>query len=199
MSASFADPGYLRPYLDAARLHGGGFQTLLWASPATQRVRFDAIVRAFDPVGLTLLDAGCGRGDLWAHLVSTGHPPAAYVGVEAVRELADVARRDVPDEIVFGDFVAEPALLDRGADVVVFCGSLNTADVATFWRCVRAGHDAARRACVFNFLCSPERAWGGHLHWQRPGDVMTLARAIAPAATLLDDYLSGDATVCLPK
>src|SRR5437868_1227064 len=57
-------PDYLEPYLDAARTHGGGFGSLLWASPQTQAARFQAIHRIIDLSGARVLDAGCGRADL---------------------------------------------------------------------------------------------------------------------------------------
>ena len=56
------DPPYLAPYLRAAERHGAGFDTLLWASPRTQEVRFDALRRAAPVGGRTVLDVGCGRG-----------------------------------------------------------------------------------------------------------------------------------------
>src|SRR5687767_15928369 len=85
------DPSYLRPYRAAARAHGAGFGTLLWASPQTQAVRFDAICRLADLRGKSVLDVGCGRADLLEHLVARGIEPADYVGIEAVDELARAA------------------------------------------------------------------------------------------------------------
>jgi hypothetical protein len=49
-------PTYLQPYTRAVKRHGAEF-ALLWASPKTQRQRFEAIVDLVDPTGL-MLDLG---------------------------------------------------------------------------------------------------------------------------------------------
>ena len=63
---------YLSPYLRAATLYGDGFGSLLWASPETQAVRFDAIQRLGDLGGKSVLDVGCGRADLYDFLHARG-------------------------------------------------------------------------------------------------------------------------------
>src|SRR5688500_13135141 len=85
------DPPYLAPYLRAAERHGAGFDALLWASPRTQEVRFDALRRAVPMHGRTVLDVGCGRADLLRFLLDAGVRPRHYVGLEAVPALADAA------------------------------------------------------------------------------------------------------------
>ena len=201
MSVVPRDPSYLRPYRAAARAYGAGFGTLLWASPQTQAVRFEAIRRAADLGGRSVLDVGCGRADLLEHLLARGVVPADYTGIEAVRELADAAeaKRLPRATIVRADFVAEPARLFVGADVVVLSGSLNTADDAAFYATLARAYDAAAEALVFNFLCSPVLAGREYLYWRSPADVTRFARGLTADVTTLDDYLPGDMTVRLGK
>src|SRR5688572_2349212 len=188
---------YLRPYLDAAAAHGAGFQSLLWASPQTQAVRFEAILRITDLSGKSILDVGCGRADLLAHLLNSGVRLADYVGIEAVDALADAAeaKRLPGATIVRADFVAEPVRLFAGAGVVVFSGSLNTADDTVFYSTLARAFDAATEALVFNFLSSTSLAGQPHLYWRRAGDVTRFARSLSSDVRTLDDYLSGDTTV----
>src|SRR3954452_4578701 len=84
-------PPYLAPYVEAARSPGGSFGSLLWASPATQSARFEAIRRIYDPAGRSLLDVGCGRAGYLGSLLDRGIRPAASIGIEAVGPLADAA------------------------------------------------------------------------------------------------------------
>src|SRR3982751_195878 len=84
-------PAYLDPYLRAAKLHGSGFSSLLWACPETQAARFDALVRAIDLSGRKVLDVGCGRGDLMDFLTVRGVRISEYIGIEAVDALAGAA------------------------------------------------------------------------------------------------------------
>jgi SAM-dependent methyltransferase len=201
-------PPYLAPYLRAARLHGGGFGALLWASPYTQAARFDAIRRLGDLAGRSVLDVGCGRADLLDYLLSRGVVPAEYTGIEAVADLAAAARAKGDDSapptrcrrtIVEADFVAEPARLFVGADVVVMSGSLNTAEDETFYATLRTAFAAAGERVVFNFLASPDLAAADYLRWRRPADVVAFARELSADVRTLQDYLPGDCTVAVRK
>src|SRR5882672_8832123 len=147
---------YLEPYRRAASQHGERFGSLLWASPRTQAARFDAICRLADMRGKRVLDAGCGRGDLMDFLMEREVGPREYVGIEAGDELATAAMRKnfAGARIVHGDFVREPKLLDVGADVMVFSGSLNTLDSAQFYLSLRQGWEAGGEVLVFNFLAA---------------------------------------------
>jgi SAM-dependent methyltransferase len=183
---------YLQPYLNAARTHGAGFPSLLWASAHTQRLRFDAITRMVDCAGKFVLDVGCGRADFLDHLHAVGQKPLQYIGIEAVPELASAARAKT-ELIVQADFIAEPKRLFVGADVIVFSGSLNTCDDDSFYRMLDRALDAANLAVVFNFLSSERLASADHLFWRKPADV--IARLAPSQVTRLDDYLLGDTTM----
>ena len=64
---------------------------MLWASPRTQRARFEIIRLMYDRFVRSVLDAGCGRGDYLAYLIEQGTCPSNYIGIEAVGALADAA------------------------------------------------------------------------------------------------------------
>lgn len=201
-NAAAAQP-YLMPYLRAAEKHGGGFPSLLWASPQTQAARFDAIQRLGRPDGKSVLDVGCGRADFLDFLLDRDVRPADYVGVEAVEELAAAAeakrRRMKQVRVLRADFVREPLRLFVGADLVVFSGSLNTLEDAAFYTTVRRAFDACAEAVVFNFLCNPYLAGAEYLRWRRPADVLSFVRQLSPRAETLDDYLHGDFTVAVRR
>ena len=198
-------PPYLRPYLSAAQRYGSGFGTLLWASPKTQAVRFDALIRAAtgDAIrGHRLLDVGCGRADLLDHLRHRRVIPSAYVGLEAVEDLAvAVERKALPAATVIrGDFVRQPELMRSAkADVVVISGSLNTMDADAFHAAVAAAFAAAGRVLAFNFLAGPTLAGASHLTWHRPADVRSFAATLSDDVGYWDDYLRGDATIAVRK
>jgi hypothetical protein len=190
-------PSYLKPYLDAAATHRAGFGSLLWASPATQAARFEAISRIVPLSGRSLLDVGCGRADFLDFLLARGIRPADYIGIEGVDALAAAAEaKRLPDAtIIRADFVAEPVKMFAGADVVVLSGSLNTACDKVFYETLRRARDAAAEALVFNFLCSPLLAGQSYLHWRDPRAVLQFARQHGANVAALDDYLPGDMTV----
>lgn len=207
MSEPSNTPPYLAPYLRAARVHGGGFGSLLWASPYTQAGRFGAIRRlAGDLTARSVLDVGCGRADLLDYLIAQGVVPAEYIGIEAVADLAAAAREKAraPSPpcrrtIIEADFVTDPTRLFVGADAVVLSGSLNTAEDETFYATLRTAFAAARERLVFNFLASPDLAAADYLRWRRPADVLAFARGLSRDVRWLEDYLPGDCTVALGR
>ncbi len=192
---------YLEPYRQAASKHGDRFGSLLWASPRTQRARFDAICRLADMWGRKILDAGCGRADLMDFLREREIQFTEYIGIEAVDELAAAAsRKNLPrTRIIHGDFVREPKLLEVEADVIVFSGSLNTLQREQFYLSLRQGFQAAGEVMVFNFLAAKHIASAQWLTWHHAEDVLQFARGLSPRVRMLDDYLDGDRTIAIYK
>ncbi len=188
---------YLAPYLDAAAEYGAGFSTLLWASPQTQRARFEAIRRAYDLEGRRVLDAGCGRADFLIYLLEHGVRPSEYIGVEAVEPLARAAEAHGLSRarIVRADFVRNPGCLAVGADAIVFSGALNTVDDATFFVTLRHALFASGDACVFNFLSSNHLAGRSYLFWRSPADVKAFLDGLGAQVEVHRGYLTGDCTI----
>ncbi len=120
---------YLDPYREAVDRFGATFDATLWNSREFQRLRFEVLRGMVDLNGLTLLDAGCGLGDLCEHLRERNVQLARYVGVDGVPEIVEAAkRRQLPHaEFHCRDFVADADALRLGRpDVIFFSGSLNT-------------------------------------------------------------------------
>jgi SAM-dependent methyltransferase len=192
---------YLRPYARARGRRERGARALLWDERANQTVRFDAILRHCPIEGRRVLDVGCGPADLLGFLRRRGVAPGHYVGLEAQRWLAQAARRRrYPDcTILEGDFVRDPALLDAGADVVIFSGSLNLLSSAQFFRSLSHAWRGTRRWLAFNFLCSPILTGASYLRWHRRQGVLAWARERAARVRTADDYEDGDCTVVMGR
>ena len=194
-------PKYLRPYHRACREHGAGFHSLLWASPESQAARFTALTRHCAFTGLNILDVGCGRADFLDFLVAHEMQPEHYTGIEAVAELADAARRKAHEDaiIIEDDFISHPGRMLVGADVIVFCGSLNTLSEKQFYDTLTVACDAAAQALAFNFLCSSQLAAADWLTWHRRDKVLDFARRLCPFVVMDDSYIDGDCTVVMRK
>ncbi len=195
------ETSYLQPYQNALRSQGDVFQSLLWASPATQEARFQALLDVQPMHDRTLLDVGCGYADFLQFLRLQGVNPMHYVGLEALPAFAQKARTKCHGHamIVEGDFVADPIKMFVGAEIVVFCGSLNTLDRATFYKTLDRAYAATAEVLLFNFLCSPELAGRDYLTWHDPVEVLRFCRTLSANVELSDAYLSGDATVKITK
>jgi SAM-dependent methyltransferase len=83
-------------YGEKYRRHGVSAEAVGWQSAAKQRQRFDVLCAVGDLQGKTLLDVGCGFGDLLANLKDRGIR-AQYHGVDVMDSFVSVARANHPD------------------------------------------------------------------------------------------------------
>jgi len=212
-----ADSPYLEPYREAVELRGSGFEALLWRSREFQERRFQTIVEMAPPSGRVCADLGCGRADLLSWMEREGVSRGRYVGVEGIPELARYCRARIADEkladaeIIDADFagdagVFESLVRDRGVDMMVFSGSLNTFDekhaLRVLDRAWAAFESRTGSVLVFNFLSTfhppganpkPRPA-----HRFNPVRMLDWSLRRTRLTRLCHDYLGGhDATIAM--
>lgn len=86
-----------------------------------------------------------------------------------------------------------------GADVIVFCGSLNTLPRELFYQTLERAWFATEDRLVFNFLSSPKRAGAPWLTWHEIEEVIGFAQELTPDLTVDDGYLEGDCTIVMSR
>ncbi len=197
---------YLAPYREALAEHGPGFAATLWRSEDAQRVRFDALDALLPMRDRSVVDVGCGLGDLLVHLRERGHAPRAYVGLDAMPEMIGRARAR---GLRGASFAAADVLADDGAlrsadaDVACLSGTLNTMDDPTARRLIDVALAAVRIGVVFNFLSDrPHPRWhGGDLRPARrfdTADWVDWALSRSSRVRFDQSYLDGhDATIAI--
>jgi len=157
---------YLEPYRQAVREHGAGFAATLWGNERTQRLRFDVCLDLLGPLDdCALLDVGCGRGDLAAHLIERNLAFGSYAGLDALPDQIAAAQQRGLERCTFhtADFVADAASLDVcEPDFAIISGTLNTMDDPTARGLVERCFDRSAQGVVFNFLSDrPHQRWAG--------------------------------------
>lgn len=199
----------LRPEFETARWYrehvarfGYGYKALGYGRRASQEKRFAAALALGSLHGRSLLDMGCGFGDLLAYLNARGVQPR-YTGVDLCSAMIERCQRRFGG----GDarFVVADALdyePDAGFDYVVACGMFGYAARGTRQR-LRATLEhlfsLASIGFAVNFLsgCAPRRS-PGRLYVY-PWDMLQLALGMTPAVRLDHAYLPNDFTLCLYK
>lgn len=166
---------YLRPYREAVRDFGTGFESLLWNSEEMQRLRFEAVVDTLDLRERAIADMGCGRADLLAFLVDRGISYGRYVGIEAIDELRAFSEQRAQKQgwkhasFVQGDFVDDQSLCGRlvrqyAIDTFIFSGSLNTLSESQAKRALHTAWSSLEHVTggvlAFNFLSDRHRSRG---------------------------------------
>jgi len=98
---------HYRPRIDGGREN---YDVVDWASAEAQQIRFAVLADNVPLDGQSLLDVGCGLGDLWMYLKGRGIS-VNYCGVDLLDEMTDAATRRNPDgRFVCGDIFD----IDRG-------------------------------------------------------------------------------------
>jgi SAM-dependent methyltransferase len=173
--------------------HGTSHRALDWGSAASQQRRFDALLDVLDTPGLSVLDVGCGLGDLAAALDAREHT-GAYLGVDALPEMIERARACRPDrrfEVAVGGGAPLPK-----ADVVMASGLLTVVEGLA---AAHATIDALYAACTYAMAINSLSTWGpspvAGEHPLDPLETIAFCRTLTPWVVLRHDYLPHDFTI----
>ena len=174
------------------------YDILDWSSPAAQQVRFQVLAANVELEGRTLLDVGCGLGDLWAFLKGQGID-VEYTGVDISERLLALAQKLHPGgRFCCADvFAANPFGTER-FDAVFCSGTFNLylGNNREFLPMALSRlFELSREFVVFNLLHSRARPKYRHCAYYDPAEVMEIVGKHSCHAKLLDDYLPNDFTV----
>jgi len=126
---------HYRPRIDQQRAN---YDVVDWASAEAQQIRFAVLADNVELDDHTLLDVGCGLGDLYAYLTDRGIS-AEYCGVDLLSEMIEAASTRNPGaRFVCGDIFDPQSVVlapDEHFDVVFCSGALNLKLATTLNSC----------------------------------------------------------------
>ncbi len=186
-------------------------EILDWASPASQQARFNVLADNVDLRGKSLLDVGCGLGDLWAYLRDR-KIDVRYTGVDILEKMVVEARRRHPEATfvqadIFGDAPSEspsPTLpISASSFDVVFCSgamNLNLGNNLEFLPvAISRMCRLSRHIVAFNLLHVRATAEAHKYFYYDPKDVRRLLTSSSCDVQIIDNYLPNDFTVICRK
>jgi SAM-dependent methyltransferase len=176
------------------------FDVLDWASPLSQRARFEVLMRALPLRGLRLLDVGCGLGDLLAFL-ERNKLAADYTGVDILPKMVAAAQAQHPGgRFVAGDIFSASPFGPAEFDVVFCSGAfnLNLGNNLQFLpTALERFFELSRQHVVFNLLHKRAQSHDRTYFYYDPQYVMDVLKAFNCDCRVIDDYLPNDFTcVC---
>jgi SAM-dependent methyltransferase len=189
---------------DALRRHGYHPNALFWSSREIQELRFRVLFEASGlKAGDSLLDVGCGFGDLAAWLARQGSS-VDYTGIDLSPELLAEGRRRHPGIRLYEGDIFDFDPPPESHDWVVLSGALNSNlndQGAYARRVIRRMYAACRKGIAFNLLDARHEPTAGCWDLQSflPADIEALARRLSPCRELRDDYLENDFTVVVRR
>jgi SAM-dependent methyltransferase len=172
-----------------------------WEDRDSQLKRFQVFLDSVDVVGKSILDVGCGLGDLLAFLKDRDIA-ADYTGVDILPEMVRSAKDHHPGEAFHCCNIFEDNPFAKDSYDYIFCGgifNLCMGDNLSFLRhALEVFFQVAREAVVFNLLShtSPDQE-DGYAYYD-PKEVKAIVLSLGVEPEIIQGYLPNDFTVICP-
>jgi SAM-dependent methyltransferase len=187
----------------------GSVSAVSYTSRESQRARFRILIEHTVPdksAPLTLLDLGCGLGDLYGWLAENGYATIAYMGMDISAAMVRAAGENYPS----GNFRRGNFLDDEldPHDIICASGSLTYVfeavedQAARIEGLIQKAWEKARRAFAFNLLDARARPVSGadrYLYYADKARFLDYCKTLCPGARLVDGYLDNDFTIVMEK
>ncbi|MFP4356076.1 MAG: class I SAM-dependent methyltransferase [Phycisphaerae bacterium] len=179
------------------------YDVLDWASAQSQHCRFEVLASQINLDGATLLDIGCGLGDLWG-FCKDRRIDVYYTGVDILPKMVEEARSRHPDGHfeVRNIFQPDPDETDRQFDVVFASGTfnLNLGNNLEFLAAALGRmQQLARKYVVFNLLHVRRKFEPERYFYSDPEQIAELLKPSGWDWRIVDDYLPNDFTVIVQR
>jgi SAM-dependent methyltransferase len=187
---------------DSARVLG-------WHSLDTQQKRFQALCQPLDLSNKSILDLGCGYGDLKHYIDklncqqdNSNDNIAHYVGIDQHSAFIKSARRQFINtentEFIKADF---SSMTLPKADIVMASGSLNyySREKDYLQNVIISMCQSARYAVAFNLLDRRYFTSSKFLTSYEPKEVLGFCRLICANSQLFDQYEKNDFTIIMQR
>ena len=176
--------------------YGDDVRALNWGSKRSQELRFRILAAVGDLSGGSILDVGCGTGDLYGWLQSIGWN-GRYTGIDITPGMIDTAHTRFPSaEFAVGDLLhAAPA---AEYDYVFASGIFAYRKIepdAYLHEMVGAMYRRCRRAVAFNSLSDWAPEPEADEFYADPLTTLAFCRTLSPRVALRHDYHPHDFTV----
>lgn len=174
----------------------GSIGALGWKSDESQKVRFEILSQIGDMRGLSVLDLGCGHGDLCGYL-RTKYPDLRYAGIDQMEVLLDVAisRYGLIPETTFylGDcWSADLPNMDYVLASGLFAYKNSKTDF--IFRMIDRLFASCRLGTGFNLLKNVHDPEGILVNYD-PSEILGYCRKLSQKVVLREGYAEDDFTI----
>lgn len=176
-------------------------QRLGWKGPESQERRFAVIAEAADFNGRSVLDLGCGCGDL-KRCLDRRFAGFSYTGLDLMSGFILQAQEEFEGAADTWFFECDfSSVTLPAADIVVASGALSyRSQVKSFHLdFIPKMYESAREALIFNMLDAALFPEHPLLVGHDVDEVMAVCRSLTPGAELVRGYLEDDFTVVMRR
>lgn len=176
-----------------------------WESEEAQRLRFDMLLSSVDLEGKTLLDVGCGTGNLLEYINSKGIN-VSYTGVDILDKMIEKAKqKQLKANFYHTDIFKNNIFKDESFDVIYASGifNLNLGNNRAFLiSALELFFRLSSEAVVFNLLhyASPDREDKYfYFHPDEVNEILATFTDVIGKVEFIETYLKNDFTIVCKK
>lgn len=179
---------------------GRDIKTVGWGNAKDQLLRFDVLLRGLEPKGKSILDIGCGLGDMIPYLTERTGGDFNYIGIDIAEKLivdASATFKSKGYQFYTGDIFS--VNLPK-VDIALLSGALSfkTENIETYaYETMAQMFELSKEAACLNFLTKyVDFELEKNQHYQ-PETVFSKAKQFSKKVNLLHDYPLYEFTVQL--
>ncbi len=165
-----------------------------WISKKNQEIRFKVILYLLprDLSSATIVDAGCGYGDLYPYMEKNNRLPKEYIGIDYIEDMYGIAQKQTNhSEIIIRDITEGP--LPR-ADYYLSSAALNITTKFETYLFIRNCFKACTSGFIFNSLHGDKTC--NIYNYVTKSDIDRMAEEFeVKEVVFIDDYLEDCITV----
>ena len=184
-------------YREALEKHGDRDpRSVRWTTQRDQERRFRVLTMVDELQGCSVLDVGCGLGDLYKYFLKN-EIDVEYTGIDIVPEFIEVAQK----KYLSADFECRDIFeVEKKYDFVLASGSLSfkVADNQTYYLdMIKRMYQQCRIATAFNMLDRKMHIDDETYAAYSPEEIADFCDGIAGHVEIVTDYLPQDFTIYL--
>ncbi len=181
-------------YQAAIQKYGDTSRGVHWNSEKSQQKRFDILLSFIQETQFSLVDAGCGFGDLYHYMQEKGVGCTSYTGLDISPSMVDIAKEKTGERILACDICRDEL---PKADYYLCSGAMNILTRFDTYLFIRNCYEACSKAFVFNLLMGEDDSLVyNHFY---PRELKDLFDELGAKVEIKKGYLPHDFSVCLRK
>lgn len=184
-------------YNERLKIYGPTQEALGWGKKGRANLRFEVLLSEWNFDNSSLLDFGCGFGDLINYMDAKGIQSFRYTGIDINESLIEIAKSKHPHHTFLCDNILEKRL-DEKYDFIVSSGVFNhmmSDNIFFIGNCFDIFSKLAVKGFAVNFLSDKVEYKDQNLYYSSPSDILNLAYKYSNNVILKNDYMPYEFTI----
>jgi len=181
-------------YTAAIKKHGISPKGVHWNSQHSQLRRFEVLLSYIEEDDFSLVDAGCGFGDLYFYLQDRQMQMRSYTGLDLCESMVEIAKERTGEKILQCDICRD--ILPQ-AEYYLCSGAMNILSRFDTYLFIRNCYEACTKGFVFNLLMGEDDSLVYNHFF--PEELQNLFDKLGAEVSVSRGYLAHDFTVFMKK